>query len=202
MNKTPKRLDKDSLRKMVMISILGVIIVVLQAVATMISSAGLLPVAFTLALVPILVGSAMYGVGTGTILGAVFGVIVFVIDPTAHLLMGMNFVATAIICIGKGALAGFAAGLVYKLASKINSLVAIILAGIAVPIVNTGFFILGMLLFFKDTIIGWSAASGSASFGTYIIFGLCGINFVIELCVNMLLATAIKTIIGQSNKKN
>ncbi|MBR5307523.1 MAG: ECF transporter S component [Clostridia bacterium] len=202
MNKTQKRLDKNSIRKMVMISILGVIIVVLQAVATMISSAGLLPVAFTLALVPILVGSAMYGIGTGTILGTVFGVIVFIIDPTAHFLMGMNFIATAIICIGKGALAGFTAGLVYKLASRLSSLAAIILAGIAVPIVNTGLFVLGMLIFFKDTIIGWSVASGSASFGTYVIFGLCGINFVVELCVNLLLATAIKTIIGQAGKKS
>ena len=195
MNKTQKRLDKNSIRKMVMISILGVLIVVLQAVATMISSAGLLPVAFTLALVPILVGSAMYGVVAGAILGAVFGVIVFLIDPTAHFLMGMNFLATAIICIGKGVAAGLVAALVYKLINKANALIAVILAGIAVPIVNTGFFILGMLLFFKDTIIGWSA--GSANFGSYIIFGLCGINFVVELCVNMLLATAIKTIISQ-----
>ena len=198
MNNTQKRFDKDSIRKMVMISILGVIIVVLQALATFISSAGLFPVAFTLALVPILVGSAMYGIGAGTILGTVFGVIVFAIDPTAHFLMGMNFLATAAICIGKGALAGLAAGVTYKALEKANRLVAIITAGIIVPIVNTGCFVLGMLLFFKDTIIGWSA--GSASFGSYIIFGLCGINFVVELCVNLILATAIKTIVGQAKK--
>ena len=115
MNMNQKRLGKESIRKMVMIAILGVIIVVLQAVATMISSMGLFPVSFTLALVPILVGAAMYGVSTGVILGTVFGVIVFIIDPTAHFLMGMNYIATALICIGKGALAGLAAGLVYKL---------------------------------------------------------------------------------------
>ena len=187
---------------MVMISILGVIIVVLQAVATLISSTGLFPVAITLALVPILVGAAMYGVGAGTVLGAVFGVIVFIIDPTAHLLMGMNFLATALLCIGKGALAGFAAGIVYKLLGKISSILAIIVSGVIVPIVNTGCFVLGMMLFFNDTIVGWATASGRPSFGAYIIFGLCGINFIIELCVNMLLATAINTIVKQAKSKN
>lgn len=199
MNQTQKKMDKAAIRKMVMISILGVIIVVLQAVATMISSTGLFPVAFTLALVPILVGSALYGIGAGTILGTVFGVIVLIIDPTAHLLMNINFLATAVLCIGKGAAAGFAAGIIYKIVGKISSLLAIIAAGVAVPIVNTGLFILGMMTFFNDTIVGWSA--GSPSFGSYIIFGLCGINFVVELCVNMLLATAIKTIVSQSKKK-
>lgn len=199
MNMNQKRLGKESIRKMVMIAILGVIIVVLQAVATMISSMGLFPVSFTLALVPILVGAAMYGVSTGVILGTVFGVIVFIIDPTAHFLMGMNYIATALICIGKGALAGLAAGLVYKLIEKFSDIVAIIVSGIVVPIVNTGLFILGMLLFFKDTIIGWSA--GSPNFITYVIFGLCGLNFIVELCVNMLLSTAIKTIVKQAKKK-
>ena len=197
MNKTQK--TTDSIRKMTVLAILAAIIVVLQCFCTVLTIPGF-NVAITLTLVPILVGAAIYGISAGAFLGAVFGVVVLVTDPTAAMLMTQNLIATAVLCIGKGVLAGAAAGAVYKLLtfkskSQARQLLGVILGGIAAPIANTGSFVLGMVLFFKDTIYGWSSASGSPSFLYYVLIGLCGVNFVVELFVNLILSTGIVTII-------
>lgn len=180
---------------MTVLAILAAIIVVLQCFCSVLTIPGF-NVAITLTLVPILVGAAIYGTGAGAFLGAVFGIIVLITDPTAALLMTQNLAATAVLCIAKGVLAGTAAGLVYDLVTRRSErmpLLGVILAGIAAPVVNTGCFVLGMLLFFKDTIYGWSA--GSPSFLYYVLIGLCGLNFVVELCVNLVLSTGIVTIV-------
>lgn len=198
MNKT--QTSKENIKKMVVTAILAVVIVVLQVLCTTLATMGIIPIAPTLALVPILVGTAMYGIGTGAVLGTIFGVIVFIVDPTAKMLMGMNFIATLVLCVAKGALAGALAGAIYKLFSGKNELMAIIGAGIVAPVVNTGCFVGGMLLFFKDVIFSWQAGSAHPTMFAYVIFGLCGINFLIELVVNLALAAGIKTIITVSKK--
>ncbi len=200
---TGRKQNSVNTKKLVVLAILSAIIVVLQCFCSVLTIPGL-NVAITLTLVPILVGVAMYGISAGAVLGAVFGIIVFITDPTAKMLMQpgiLQAIATGVLCIGKGVLAGVVAGLVYKLVarkSEGSQLLGIILAGIAAPIANTGTFILGMLIFFKDTIFGWSA--GSPSFAYYIIVGLCGINFVVELLVNLVLSTAISTIVKAASK--
>lgn len=200
---TGRNKNNESIRKLVTLAILAAIIVVLQCFCSVLTIPGF-NVAITLTLVPILVGVAMYGVSAGAILGAVFGIIVLITDPTAKMLMQpgiLQFIATSVLCIGKGVLAGALAGLVYKLVARKSDrsqLIGIILAGIAAPVANTGTFILGMLIFFKDTIFGWSA--GSPSFAYYVIVGLCGINFVVELVVNLVLSTAISTIVKAVKK--
>lgn len=196
MNNQAKKLN---IRTFTGVAILAAIIVVLQCFCSVIKIG---PVSITLTLAPILVGAAVYGVGAGALLGAVFGIIVFVTDSTALYLMGINFFMTALLCIGKGILAGVAAGIVYKLLSKKSQLAAIVLAGIVSPIVNTGAFVAGMLVFFKDIIYGWASSSGQPSMVAYIIFGLCGLNFIVELVVNLVLSSAVNTIVSASAKFN
>ena len=193
--------NREKIKHMVVTAILAVVIVVLQLLCTTLATMGIIPIAPTLALVPILVGTAMYGIGTGAFLGTVFGFIVFIVDPTAKFLMGMNLIATLVLCVAKGALAGAAAGAAYKLFSSKNRLLAIIGAGIVAPVVNTGCFVIGMLIFFKDVIFSWQTGSGHPTMLAYVIFGLCGINFIIELIVNLALAAGIKTIITASQKQ-
>lgn len=178
------------------IAILTAIIVVVQIICTFIKFG---PFSITLALAPIIIGAAVYGVGTGAMLGGVFGLVVLITGVlgwdggTVMLLMGINPIATVLICIVKGAAAGLAAGAVYAAIAKKNRLVGVITAGIVCPVVNTGLFIAGMLIFFFGTISGWAA--GSDSMVQYIILGLCGGNFLVELATNLLLATAITRII-------
>ena len=78
-----------------------------------------------------------------------------------------------------------------------RGIVAVLLAGITAPVVNTGVFCIGMLLFFRGTLQAWAA--GSDLFN-YIIFGLTGVNFLIELGINMVFSPAIVTIIRAFRK--
>ena len=91
----------------------------------------------------------------------------------------------------KGALSGLITGIVFKLLNKCNLYLAIVVSALVCPVVNTGVFLIGCLLFFMETIIGWAQALGFESAGNYIIFGLVGGNFLFEVLINIILAPAI-----------
>ena len=194
----------ERINRMVSIALLAAVVVVLQLLAGMIKIGTF---SITLTLIPIIVGAAFYGPSAGAILGAVFGVVVYIGCVTGSDVGGnMVFVANPFLCflvvMAKGALAGFCAGLVYRLVMKGHDSVkrgvfAVLLAGITAPVVNTGVFCIGMLLFFRGTLQAWAA--GSDLFN-YIIFGLTGVNFLIELGINMVFSPAIVTIIRAVRK--
>lgn len=156
------------------------------------------PFPITLALAPIIIGAAMYGASAGAILGGVFGVVTLIgglagwDGGTVMYLMGIAPVACILVCVLKGVGAGWLSGLVYSVIAKKNQHIAVIVAGIVCPVVNTGLFILGMLVFFTSALESW--ANGQALL-FYVIFGLTGINFVVELAVNLVLSSGITTII-------
>ena len=89
----------------------------------------------TLTLIPIVVGSALYGWGSGAWLGFVFGVTVL-LTGDANLFLAVNIPGTIITVILKGTLAGAAAGFVYKLISKKNQIAAVIVSAVVAPVVN------------------------------------------------------------------
>ncbi|MCI7692856.1 MAG: ECF transporter S component, partial [Oscillospiraceae bacterium] len=68
-------------------------------------------------------------------------------------------------------------------------------------IVNTGIFLLGCRLFFYDTVQAWGAGLSFENTFVYMIVGLVGINFLIELGVNLVLNPAILQIIKIGKKK-
>lgn len=191
-----------STREMAGLAIFTAIIVVLQVLCTFIRFG---PFSITLALAPIIIGTAMYGKGAGAYLGGVFGAVVLITGllgwdgGTVMLLMGMNPVACILICLLKGIAAGLAAGLCYELIAKKNERVGVLVSGIVCPIVNTGLFIVGMLVFYFDTISGWA---GGQNLLLYIIVGLTGVNFLVELAVNILLSAGITRIIHAGKKMN
>ena len=183
------------------LAILSAIIIVLQIFTTFVRFG---PFSITLALIPIVVGAAMYGKGAGAYLGAVFSAVVVIMCITGADLGGaMVWAANPglcfVMCMLKGTAAGFLAGLTYQLIAPKNELVGVILAALITPIVNTGLFVVGMLLFFKDTLASWA---GGSDLLTYIILGLTGVNFLIELGVNMILSPIIVKIISAIKKTN
>lgn len=194
----------EKINRMVSIALLAALVVVLQLLASMIKI-GSFPI--TLTLIPIIVGAAFYGPSAGAILGAVFGAVVFVgcvtgSDPGGRMVFTANPIVCFLLVMAKGMLAGFCAGLVYRLVRKgqdsmKRGFVAVLLAGITAPIVNTGVFCIGMLLFFSETLRAWAA--GSDLFN-YIIFTLTGVNFLIELGINVVCSPAIVTIIRAVRK--
>lgn len=187
-------------RKMTGLAIFTAIIVVLQVLCTFIRFG---PFSITLALAPIIIGTAMYGKGAGAYLGGVFGAVVLVTGllgwdgGTVMLLMGINPLGCVLVCLLKGVAAGFFAGLCYELIAKKNDKLGVLISGIVCPVVNTGLFIVGMLVFFFDTLSGWA---GGQNLLLYIIVGLTGINFLVELAVNIVLSSGITQIIRAGKK--
>ena len=187
-------------RKMTGLAIFTAIIVVLQVLCTFVRFG---PFSITLALAPIIIGTAMYGKGAGAYLGGVFGAVVLVTGllgwdgGTVMLLMGINPLGCVFVCLLKGVAAGFFAGLCYELIAKKNDKLGVLISGVVCPVVNTGLFIVGMLVFFFDTLSGWA---GGQNLLLYIIVGLTGVNFLAELAVNIVLSSGITRIIRAGKK--
>ena len=76
-----------------------------------------------------------------------------------------------------------------------NERIAVFCAAIVCPMVNTGIFLLGCQFFFLETVAGWGAAMGYENVTSYMFLGLAGINFIIELGVNIVLAPVIVRLI-------
>ena len=187
-------------RKMTGLAIFTAIIVVLQVLCTFVRFG---PFSITLALAPIIIGTAMYGKGAGAYLGGVFGAVVLVTGllgsdgGTVMLRMGINPLGCVLVCLLKRVAAGFFAGLCYELIAKKNDKLGVLISGIVCPVVNTGLFIVGMLVFFFDTLSGWA---GGQNLLLYIIVGLTGVNFLVELAVNIVLSSGITRIIRAGKK--
>ncbi|WP_298654166.1 ECF transporter S component [uncultured Eubacterium sp.] len=180
-------------QKIVGIGLFTAIVVALQLLASSIKFG---PFSITLVLAPIVIGAALYGIGAGAWLGAAFGVSVLISGDSAAF-MTINPAGTVITVLLKGILAGLVAGLIYKALEKTNKTVAVVLAGIACPIVNTGIFLAGCYLFFQEWLV---SVFGTTGFAT-VVTGLVSVNFAVELGINMVLASVIVRIIDIGKKQ-
>ncbi len=150
----------------------------------------------SLVLIPIVLAAVLYGPKYASILGGVFGAIVVIacilgLDAGGNILFNSSPILTILVCLVKGIAAGFFSGFVASSLKQKNLYLAVVLAAATAPIVNTGLFSISMVLFFKDTLTVW--ASGANLF-YYIIFGLLGINFVIEFVVNLVASPAVLSV--------
>ena len=178
---------KEQTRRVALGAIFAAIVIVLQFVSMSLRFGTF---SITLVLVPIVLGSALCGFKVGGFLGLIFGAIVLLSGDAAPFL-AVNVWGTVTTVLLKGMLCGLAAGLVYAALKEKNQYLAVFLAAIVCPIVNTGVFLLGCLVFFMDTITQWDAGLGFEKVGAYMIYGLVGINFIIEILVNIVLAPVI-----------
>lgn len=190
----------EKTRRLTGLALLTAIVAVLQVVASFIKFG---PFTITLALAPILIGAALYGPKAGAYLGGVFGLVVLIAcilgwDPGGSTLWNANPFLTACICLVKGIAAGAAAGAVYRAVvggSRAHGrmMTGSIVAGVVSPLVNTGLFVLALTLLFHDILVTWAAGSELIY---YIVFVLTGINFVLELVLNLVLSTVIVRVVG------
>ena len=180
-----------AVRKITYIAMFTALVLVLQLAGSFIKFGQF---SVSLVLVPIVVGAAVCGVSAGAWLGFFFGIVVLLSGDANSFLVFAPF-GTVVTVLLKGSLAGFASGLVYKALEGKNKTFAVFASAVVCPIVNTGVFLLGCLVFFMDLISEWAAALGFASAGSYMILGLAGGNFIFEFVVNLLLAPAIVTLI-------
>ena len=176
------------------------IVAVLQLVGSVVRFG---PFSISLVLIPIVVGAALYGPWAGAWLGFVFGVAVL-LSGDAGAFMVVSPLGTVLTVLLKGSAAGCAAGALYRLAARKNELAAALLAALAAPVVNTGLFLLGCLVFFLPTVTEWGEAMGFPNVGSYMIFGLVGGNFLFEVLINLILSPVIVRLIklGRASAHN
>lgn len=160
--------------------------------------AGILPklpigggTAINLALIPVVVGAILYGPTGGLTVGLFLGAVTLLPGQGAegfYVNWYMTILAI-ILCLSKTGLAGLFAGLLFKLISKKNYIVAIFVAAIVAPCVNTGIFLLlyGVLIYIM---------SGDSYTATFVaVAAAVWVAFLIEVLVNIVLAPAISQLV-------
>ena len=184
--------QKQSTQKLVRMAFLAALVAVLQIVAYY---ARISTIPVSLVLIPITIGAMSGGIGSGAFLGGVFSVVCLItsftgIDQAGFYLLEVNAVWTVLLILVKGIAAGAASGAVYRLMRKLSvpTLPSSVVAAVVTPVVNTGLFLVGMYVFFEETLTMW--AGGSSAFLT-VLTTVVGINFVVELLTTVVLTPAI-----------
>ena len=190
--------NKNTVLRITGIGLMTAIVIILQMLGSFIRFG---PFSISLVLIPIVIGTALFGVKSGTWLGFVFGLVVLLSGDAAAFL-AINIPGTIITVLVKGMAAGLVSGLVYKALENKHTFVASIVAAVVCPIVNTGVFLLGCLAFFMDTIKEWAIGAGMGdNVALYMIVGLVGLNFLAEFVINLLLSPTIVQIVHIGKKQ-
>ena len=194
-----------SAKRVTGIAVLLALVVVLQAFGGSIAI-GVVQLNFTL--IPIVLGAVLFGPLVGGLLGFACGVVVFVqvmmgLGPFYAIIWTHTPLLAALTCIVKTTVAGLVAGWLFQLLAKKNTYVALFVASGAVPIINTGLFIVGCLLMndsitiFQNTLPDFL---GMNMF-VFILVGLVTFNFFIELAINLIVAPTLHRVIGVVDKR-
>lgn len=182
-------------KRLVGMAMFAAIVAVLQLAASFIPITEL---NISLTLIPIVIGAAVYGKKCGAFLGFVFG-FVTLFDKATITFMGINLTATVLMVLLKATAAGWTAGMIFEV--LFNRTKNIYLAGISAavvcPVVNTAIFCIGMLTIFKSTL---TETAAGANIVYFLLTAYIGINFVIELGLNIILSPAIIRIIENGRK--
>ena len=196
--------NQTHVQRLVGTAILAALVIVLQFFVS-------IPIGtfyITLTLIPIMIGAILFGPATGAVLGAIFGVAVGIQVVTgaagvfSFTMFEMLPAITLILCVLKGAAAGFASGAVYRLlAKKERKQLATVLAAVVCPITNTGIFCIGLVVFYKALVDSTMEVLGFTNLIPFLLIGMIGLNFVVEFAVNVLLIPVVIRIINIVKKK-
>ena len=193
-----KMKNREKILKMAEFALLAAIVIIFQ----LLGSFGLLKIGTTslnLVLIPVVIGSIVLGLGAGTILGLIGGLItlwagISGADPFTEGLFGAQPFFTTLICLVKMAAAGLGAGAVYRLIKNKNTFAATFAAAAAAPIINTGLFILGGLFLVGETLKANFVEDGNTLL-YFLVIGCAGLNFIVEFVLNIVVSPAINTIV-------
>lgn len=176
-------------RNIPFIAILLAIEIVLQVLGNYIAFG---PVSINLSLVTIALGAILYGPWCGLFLGLINSLFVF-LSPYTMPFYEASTIGTIVTVIVKSSTAGFVSGIIYHLLKNKNNLVATIIASISIPIINTGLFVVGSLIFFRGYVE--SVTPEGQNLVTFLFIGMTGWNFIFEISVSALLVYPIYRII-------
>ena len=181
-----KKTKHEIIKKIAVVGILTALVTVLSYIKIPIVSS----VTITLVLPVVVIGAALFGPLVGAWLTVIPAINAL---GEAALFMTYSPVGTVLTLFLKGILTGLAAGLVYKLLCKKHPIGAVTCAAVVAPIVNAGTFLLGCYAFLWDDLMRMAVEAGVGM--GMLLFGLAGMNFIVELVLNIVLCPAILRII-------
>lgn len=161
----------------------------------------------TLSMVPVAIGAALYGPMTGALLGGVFGVVSFLqclgYSAFGAVLLGINPLATFVVCVPTRILAGWLAGLLAKgsqvlLKATPKHWLPQTIGSVTAPILNTALFMSTLCLFFYHTeyIEAFRDTLGASNVFMFILL-FVGINGLVEILAGIMLALPITRVMSK-----
>lgn len=182
----PKEKEKTMTKRIHKITGIGLLTAICVILTIIGNNITIGPVAINLSLIPIALGAIIYGPVAGLIIGVVNGITVL-LAPSTSLFLSHSVIFTIITCLLKTGIAGLISGLLFKLFKKINYSLAVVLACISIPIINTSIFALCVFLFFYDLLL---KGQGNNAF-IYFCLTIVGWNFIFEIIVTSILSPTI-----------
>ena len=198
-----KRKPFFSARNIAYFAVLVALLVVLQLFASAIPMFG---VTLNFSLIPIVLGGIFFGMWGGGLMGLISGLLTFLVtavmgrEPSTAFLFQASPVLLTLTCILKTTVAGFMAGLLYRLIAKKSPIAASYVSALVVPVLNTGLYLLG-IVFMKDAASEFLGTEATAEAVFIAVFLMIWLNFVLEVVINVLLAPAICRIEHVVNSK-
>lgn len=193
-------------RKLVYMAILVAIIIIMAFTPLgYLRTAG---VEITFIQVPVMVGAILIGPAAGAILGGIFGLTSFIqcfgMSPFGAALLEINPIFTFILCVGARVLMGWLTGLIFRALQKVDKtkFISYAATSLAAPILNTIFFVGGIILFFGSSsyIQGLMESTGSTNVLAFAV-AFVALNGVIEAGACFLLGMAITKVLASIAKK-
>lgn len=187
-----------SAKNVAILGILVALVVVLQLFASAIPMFG---VTLNFSLIPIALAGILLGVIGGTIVGFTCGLVVFITmavlgqEPSTAFLFQAQPILLTLMCIGKTTAAGALCGLVFNLLKNRNVHVAVYVGSFIIPVINTGIYMLGIILM-KDAAADFLKLSvSSAGIVFSVVFASIWLNFVLEIAINVILTPVVYRVV-------
>lgn len=191
-------------KNVALLGILTGLVIVLQLFASAIPMFG---ITLNFSLIPIALAGIMVGALGGTIVGFVCGLVVFITmavlgqEPSTAFLFQTNPFILTVMCIGKTTLAGAVSGLLFKFISKRSNVVAVGVSSLIIPIINTGVYMLGMVIMKSSVAEFLSMDISTAGVVFAVVFGLIWLNFVLEIVINTIFTPVLYRVIKVIDKR-
>lgn len=158
----------------------------------------------TLIVVPVAVGAVTLGPAAGAILGAVFGITSFIqcfgMSAFGTILLEVNPFLTFLVCVPTRILVGWLAGCIYRglRKTKLSSAIAVTIANLCCPLLNTLFFMTALVTLFSGTMQEMFGMTKVIPF----IVAFVGINGLIEAVVCFVVGAGISGALKKALRYN
>ena len=188
---------KITTRQIVITGLMLALMIVLQIVGNYLQFG---PVNINISLVAVVLAAVLGGPLSGAIVGFFNGIMALLSPSTIAVFMPVSLVGTILACLLKCTLAGLVSGLAFNAIKKKNTILALIIASLLVPIINTGIFIIMALIFFRPILEANVTSGAFPNIWVFLLVGFIGWNFLIELLSTGVISPIVGGVVLRNEK--